>query len=315
MSAAGAISDRGYKCNLLTLRETHQRINQKGSIMGYKPTLKFCSSFLVALATLPCIQPALADVYIGDPIPGGIAYHLDFVFNNLGTLSATTGQTLTPIGNLADAQDFNGDLKVDEVGVKSWRDNIDPDFAGPIPASQYGWALNSRWIMLDLNPLQNQGYSQVKVNVTLQADATGANGTADLISAFTVWQGLELTNPVTTTDKWYPNASTSNNWSDWWATNLKASAQVGQVWWAADDTNNPTHSISLELPTQTLAGSNNYLTLVFGGNNFGPTQFTFANFKATVSVEAVPIPGAVWLFMSSLGGIAMAARRKSLAQN
>jgi hypothetical protein len=254
----------------------------------------------IAFFSSPNAQSA---VFIGDPNAGGIAYHLDFQFDNPGNLSATTGQTLATIGAAGDRQDFNGDLVVDEVGVKSWRDSYDPDFGGPLPGGQYGWALNSRWSMIDLNGLAANGYTQAQVSITLQADATGTNGVNDLVPGITAWKGLELTNSVTGTDKWFPNASTSNNWNDWWASDSKQSALNGLVWSAADDSSNSAHSITLTLPWLALNGSNDFITLNFGGNLIGsPTQFTFANFKATVSVQAVPLPGAAWLFGSALAG-------------
>ena len=243
-----------------------------------------------------------AGVFIGDPNPGGIAYHLNFDFDNPGSLSATTGQSLPTIGNAADRQDFNGDVVVDEVGVKSWRDNIDP--AGVPPAGQYGWALNSRWSLIDLNGLAANGYTQAQVTITLQSDATGANGSADLIPGVTAWKGQELTNSVGGSDIWFPNAATSSNWNDWWASDLKQSGLNGQVWSAADDSNNPLHTVTLTLPWLSLNGTNDYLSLNFGGNKFtNPTQFNFANFKATVSVQAVPLPASIWLFGSAVLGM------------
>lgn len=267
---------------------------------------------VLSSAALLLSQNTQSAVFIGDPNAGGIAYHLDFQFNNPGSLSATTGETLATIGAAGDRQDFSGDEQVDEVGVKSWRDSYDPDFGGPLPSGQYGWALNSRWSMIDLNGLAANGYTQAQVSITLQADSTGTNGLSDLIPGITAWKGLELTNPVTGTDKWFPNASTSNNWNDWWASDLKQSALNGLVWSAADDSSNPTHSVNLTLPWLALNGSNDFITLNFGGNLIGsPTQFNFANFKATISVQAVPLPGAVWLFGSAMAGFGTLLQRRN----
>lgn len=65
-------------------------------------------------------------VYLGNPSPGGLRYHLYVSFDHAGTLTVTTGQALPQIGDPADRQDFNSDDLVDEVGLNAWRGGIDP---------------------------------------------------------------------------------------------------------------------------------------------------------------------------------------------
>jgi hypothetical protein len=124
----------------------------------------------------------------------------------------------------------------------------------------------------------------------------------DLIPAITAWTGIETSGtqgPPNNT--WYPNGNSSTNWSDWWANDLKQSALNGQVWWAADDSSNPSNTVTLHLPWLALGGNDDLLTLAFAGNRYDhPTQFNFANFKTTINVQAVPLPGTLWLFGSTV---------------
>lgn len=273
---------------------------------------------LILLSAVPAMTSANT-VAIGDPFPGGIRYHLSFWFDQPGVLTAKTGDALPLIGVASDRQDFGGDGLVDEVAVKAWRLPLSPSGVAP---GDYGWSLNSRWSIVDLNGLKAQGYNFAQVSVTLQADPTVPEGNGehlhDLIPALTAWQGIETT--VTQgppSNIWYPNGYSSTNWADWWATDLKQSALAGKVWWAADDSANPVHSVTLTLPWLPLNGSSDFLTLVFGGNRYDhPTQFNFANFKTTVAVQAaVPVPGAGGLLASILAGWVIGSWRRSSQDN
>lgn len=272
--------------------------------------------------TLTCSLTAFAPnaeastVYLGDPNPGGIRYHLYFAFDTPGTLTAATGQVLPQIGNPADRQDFNDDGLVDEVGLKAWRGVIDP--AGPLPPDQYGWSLNSRWSVVDLTGLHANGYAQAQVSIALEANTTPPVATDKvLIPAITAWTGIETAGTASFTNNWYPNGISTTNWSDWWATDLAASALAGHVWAAADDSNTPAHTVTLTLPWMALTGTNDYLTLVFGGNDFNQSNpFEFPNFTTRVTVQAapVPVPAALWLFGSGVAAMAGFAKRRDRAQ-
>jgi hypothetical protein len=255
---------------------------------------------------------AQADVYLGDPFPGGLRYHLYFDVNAPGTLTATTGQALTQIGNPADRQDFNSDGLVDEVGLKAWRGIIDP--SGPVPEGQYGWSLNSRWSVIDLNDLAGGDPTQARVSITLESNTTPPVATDKvLIPAVTAWKGVETVGTASQANNWYPNGISSTNWSEWWAADLAAGSLAGQVWAAADDSNNPAHTVTLTLPWMTLSDTDNYLTLAFGGNDFNRSNpFEFPNFTARVSVETapVPLPAAAYLFGSGVAGLIGLARRR-----
>jgi hypothetical protein len=276
-------------------------------------SMQYLSLTSTAILMLLCSSQLHAAVFIGDPNPGGIKYHLNFDFDNPGALSVKTGDVLPTIGIEGDRQDFNNDSQVDEVAVKAWRLPLSPSGA---PTDDYGWSLNSRWSVVDLNGLAANGYTHAIVSITLQSDTTVLEGNGEhlhnLIPALTAWKGVENSGtqgPPNNT--WYPNGSSSDNWSDWWASDLKQSAQNGQVWWAADDSNNPTNVVTLNLPVMALNGSSDLISLVFAGNRYDhPSQFNFANFKATVSVQAVPVPAAIWLFGSALAGICVLRKRK-----
>ncbi len=274
--------------------------------------LKIFASTTLFVGLLPSIGHANT-ASIGDPYSGGIRYHLYFDFDNPGSLSTQTGDVLPLIGTADNRQDFNNDGLVDEVAVKAWRLPLTPS---GVPADDYGWSLNSRWSVIDLNGLANNGYSHAQVRITLQADSTVPEGNGEhlhnLIPGITAWTGIETSGtqgPPNNT--WYPNGSSSTNWSEWWASDLKQSALNGQVWWAADNSNNPSNTVTLQLPWLTLGGNDDLLTLVFAGNRYDhPTQFNFANFKTTISVQAVPVPAAFWLFGSSLLGLRLHRTRR-----
>lgn len=266
------------------------------------PFFKTIAGSLLFASLSPTIAYANS-VAIGDPYSGGIRYHLNFDFDNPGSLSTKTGDALPLIGATGNRQDFGNNGLVDEVAVKAWRLPLTPS---GVPAADYGWSLNSRWSVIDLNGLAAHGYSHAQVSITLQSDATVPEGDGehlhDLIPAITAWTGIETSGtqgPPNNT--WYPNGNSSTNWSDWWANDLKQSALNGQVWWAADDSSNPSNTVTLHLPWLALGGNDDLLTLAFAGNRYDhPTQFNFANFKATINVQAVPLPGTLWLFGSTV---------------
>ncbi|MCP9442304.1 MAG: VPLPA-CTERM sorting domain-containing protein [Nitrospira sp.] len=264
-----------------------------------------------SLVILPSGAQA-STVYLGDPFPGGIRYHLYYSFDHPGTLTAATGQAPLQIGNPADRQDFGSDGLVDEVGLKAWRGLFDPP--GPVGSDEYGWSLNSRWSVVDLSGLHANGYAQAQVSITLEANTTPPVATDKvLIPGITAWTGIETTGTASFTNNWYPNGISTTNWSDWWATDLAASALAGHVWAAADNTDSPAHTVTLTLPWMTLTGTTDYLTLVFGGNDFNQSNpFEFPNFTAHVTVVAspVPLPAALWLFGSGVIGLAGLAQRR-----
>lgn len=273
------------------------------------------SSFAVLTAlilSVPSIAAANA-VYIGDPTSGGVAYHLTYAMDSVGSVSASTGQTLAVQGAGARTDSGSNGI-VDTIASKSFHDT--GSLGTGIYPGAYGWSHTSRWGVIDLNGLYDAGYTNVQLNITL-ADSDGTG----LIPGLAVWQGKEDAGNYSSR---YVNGIDSTNWAEWNGGGLCAPAGTcsyfptlaqaglaGKVWAAADSQTSPTGTAGVTLNTILTAGGNNYLTFVMGGN--APLSSTGAakNFQAAVSV--VPVPAAVYLFGSGLIGLAGLARRKMKA--
>lgn len=264
-----------------------------------------------------------SSVSIGDPTDGGAKYHLNFMFDNANqTLTAYSGQSLSQTGSGA-YTDSGTDNAVDTVASKSFHDlgRLGGTSSDPILPGTFGWTHTSRWSLIDLNGLYDTGITQIKLSVKLQSDDQGS-GASDLIPGLTLWQAKEDAGNYSAM---YVNGIDSTNWSEWngegvcspattcsYFPTLAQSALDGKVWSAADDRDNPTHMAMVMTDWITLTGDgNNYFTVVFGGNaDLGATGVA-QNFLATVSVQPVPVPGAVWLFGSAMAGLIGMGRRKT----
>lgn len=273
-------------------------------------------SSILALTALMLSVPSLGaanTVYIGDPTVGGVRYHLTYDMDNLGSVSANTGQALT-VQSAGQHVDSGSNGLVDTIASKSFHDlgRLGGTSASPIYPGTYGWAHTSRWSLIDLNGLYDAGHTNVQLTVTLE----DFNGTG-LIPGFALWQGKE---DLGNWSSRYVNGINSTNWSDWngggacapagtcsYYPTLAQAGLAGNVWAAADDRANPTGTATVTLHTTLTAGNNNYFTLVKGGNADLASTGAARDFQATVSV--VPVPAAIWLFGSGLAGLVGLARR------
>jgi len=277
---------------------------------------------------IPQAYAASGGVYIGDFAPGGIKYHLNYIIDQTNTAySAHSGQALSVKGDWPNYTDSPGstgspargdraaqppvdpDGLVDTIGSASWHDLTTLNDVN----GEYGWGHSSRWAQIDLNPLYHQGYRDVKVTIKLEGYGDASDPAGDLIPGVTVWQGLQFRGKHNAV---YPNGATSTNWDDWAVASesdeLSREAQAGNVWWAADDIDSPTGQAEVTITSLALdPNGSSYLTVALGGNgSLDQTDKHAVNFMATVTVQAVPIPGAVYLLGSSLIGLFGLARRK-----
>jgi hypothetical protein len=238
-------------------------------------------------------------------------------------MSAKTGDVLDVEGTGGHTDSAPTGI-VDTIASKSFHDlgRLGGTAANPIYSGTYGWTHTSRWALIDLNDLYDEGHTQVKLSVKLESSSSGSGG-ADLIPGLTVWQAKE---DAGNWSAMYVNGINSTNWGHWngegdcapagtcsYFPTLAQSAQDGKVWAAADDRNNPTGMAMITTDWITLTeGGNNYFTAVFGGNADISSTGAAKNFMATVSVQPVPVPAAVWLFGSALAGMVGFGRRKAV---
>ncbi len=266
--------------------------------------------------------PSFANtIFIGDPYPGGVRYHLQYQFTTPGTLTTWTNQSHLVVGTSGNYVDAGNNGLVDTLASKSHYDQIrlGGTAANPIAPGIYGWTHTSRWALIDLNPLYANGHTVVDVNITLGRYDDGTAGREDLIPGLTVWLGREDLGNWSHT---YVNGIDSANWNEWNGGGVCAPAGTcsyfptlaqaglnGQVWAAGDDYANPTGMASVLINDLVLnPGGNNYLTVVLGGRADLASTGAAKNFIASVSV--VPLPAAAWLFGAGLVGLAGMARRR-----
>jgi hypothetical protein len=177
------------------------------------------------------------------------------------------------------------------VGAKSWNEPGNP-------AGSKGWTHTSDWAALELA----EGG-----NLTITVSRATVNGVAgtQLTPAFTLFQGW-ATGPTGSTGEWHTYNNVGNpydtdptNWG--WA-----SGQISYL----DHEANPG---SLESITRTIQLAAGQYSLAIGGNPADTTLTGQHGYLAQVSLSAVPVPAAVYLFGSGLIGLAGLARRRMTA--
>ena len=185
-----------------------------------------------------------------------------------------TGDDLTPLKQ----QGFGSTLKVPATKSMAWCDPAsNPANSTNTDFNQcYGWAMHSKWVVLDFNEMQKKGVKTVYLRLTAKAyddgdhsdtDVTASNklGDDDLVPALTVFQGRQ---DVGAHLDWYPNKFQTE--TPFWA--WKLSPFTGKA------TNNSTGwstayfaqgNLDKAVVTGKLAlkaGGQNYLSVAIGGD-------------------------------------------------
>lgn len=233
----------------------------------------------VALACLSGSATA-ADVYGGSGLGfSNVAsqWIANIVFNKQDLTSGTevtikTGDDLTP----AVQKEFGTRLIVPPTKSMAWCDPVsNPDIPNNTDIAQcYGWAMFSKWTVLDFNALQKAGVGSVWVSITAKryddgtAEEVGTDGKVlpgddDIVPALTVFQGRQ---DVGAHLHWYPNKFQKQ---PFWAFKLTpfAGGSTQSTGWSTGyfeqgnlDYANVIGKLKLK------AGGQNYLSVVVGGD-------------------------------------------------
>ena len=177
-----------------------------------------------------------------------------------------------------------------------------------LSVSGYRWNPNSSWgNALDYGLITLQSASNL--TVTVQGDT----GSTALLPGFTLWQGWDTaagsskhgtyqTNPFTPGTR----GATGISYLGFAST---GGTTTGGVSYASDGGVNYSSANGVVQITFENLLAGNY-SLWIGGNGTATTSFSYT---ATLTASPVPIPGAVWLFGSSVAGLIGVARRRAKA--
>ncbi|QXP88738.1 hypothetical protein [Methylococcus capsulatus] len=136
-------------------------------------------------------------------VPGdGITYAAKFVFQKKDTkagasaLSVYSGQTIDTPG------DGGSPASIPTTKSMAWCDPATNPPAGAVPGTCYGWAMHSKWFLIDLSGLKAQGLSKLNVTINAKRYIGSDPAKSDLIPALTVWRGNQNQGPHL---HWYPS--------------------------------------------------------------------------------------------------------------
>ncbi len=259
------------------------------------------------------------DPRLSDNVKGGVNYHVRYTVHHAdgNVYSAKTGDVLSGI---------DGDVSVGTVKSRAWSDPAItiPDGFGDASGDQAGWGHSAKWALIDFSKLfaghsgmggGSDGPAAYKISVELTSYNDGDADSADdnLAPGMTAWMGQDAGDDGH--KHWFPNGTESPEVAagDWWAEDL--GMNIGYA--TADENGTATITKTIARhdshdPMGMMGGS--YWTIAFGGNNaLGDGGAHDENFKLNVSVSAVPVPAAVYLFGSSIIGLIAAGRRKPSA--
>lgn len=180
-----------------------------------------------------------------------------------------------------------------DTGAGAWLDNGLDANGVPTATGPTGWKHQ-----LDLGLIKSH------VTTTVRLNLEAINGVNDNFGV-TIFTGMDTTtgdyshhggwnnplNPVTNNNPFYVNTTTG------------VSSGSGMAYLTHDGTVDTTNFIEFEA----LAGQ--VYTIALGGNGVGRWNANAAEYKMTIS--AVPVPGAVWLFGSALAGLVGFKRRRN----
>ena len=247
-------------------------------------------SLSLSLGLLGLSPLAQAHVEVSDPSADGINYHLSYMFHHDGTLTAQSG---VPLPN------NHGTPGTVKSGAWSNQTVKDPSHPG-YNTQPAGWGHASKWAFVDFGDINgaNASSPSYKITVTLE-DADASPGT--FVPGFTIWEGADHDDGHS---HWYPNGTETPPIAagTWWAEDL--TANIGH---ASGNAAGDVATFTTVVNASALADS---WTIAFGGNDTVSAPHN-DNFKLSVSVQAVPIPGAVWLFGSAIGiGLLVSRRRR-----
>lgn len=179
----------------------------------------------------------------------------------------------------APAQGADGNIIVPPTKSMAWCDPATKGTPAGDFSACYGWAMHSKWVLLDLNTLKDQGLSSVWVTITASRVADGT-ATGDLIPAVTVFQGNQNEGAQL---HWYPNRFQAAS-----PFPLLKPFNSGNPGWdtAYDNGDQSTATVTGKL---TLKGGknarNNFLTVAVGGDERNAAQKHDVNFQLAVKLS------------------------------
>lgn len=225
---------------------------------------------------------------------------------NKGTLVPWLGTSGLPFGyqgsahlNWAAAIHHNGTMEVSsanaladygfaaeiDTGAGAWKDDGTSSFGSPT-----GWKHQT-----DIGLIKSDINTTVRINLQTLGSVNNNFGV-------TVFTGMDATTGDYSHHGSWNNAGKPENTSNpWYATGVGS----GMNYLMHDATVDATNYIEF------FAQAGQVYTIALGGNGVGQWSQNVAGYKMTIS--AVPVPGAVWLFGSAMAGMVGFGRRRKAA--
>jgi hypothetical protein len=266
-------------------------------------TRKVIPSVIAAFACLSGAAGA-ADIFGGNGIgfsnntvnPGTGAYSpgpwvANIVFNKQDLRAGAaavikTGDDITPAAQAEAAKNGGISLIVPPTKSMAWCDPAsNPDNPGNTDISQcYGWAMHSKWVVLDFNALQKAGLTNVYVSITAKRyndnDAVATDD--DLVPALTVFQGRQDQGASL---HWYPNKFQKQPFWAWKLTPFAGGATKSNGWATGYMAGGSMDSANVTGRLKLKPGGQNYLTVAVGGDARDPSAKHDANFELDVALS------------------------------
>ncbi|CAL1241374.1 hypothetical protein [Candidatus Methylocalor cossyra] len=242
---------------------------------------------LVLLAALGSVGSAGAAQVIGGT---GIGYSTNpitmvarLVFDKKDLKPGAAPLVVKSGDNVAPPEQQDMPITVPPTKSMAWCDPVSNPTERPVPtdfSKCYGWAMFSKWFLIDLSALKKQGVGAVWVSIRASRleDQTALG---DLIPALTVWRGQQN---LGSTNHWYPNMFQTT--PPFWAWKLTPFTGPGNQGWATayDSASKNTAAVIGKVPLK--GGDKDYLTVAVGGDarHLDPKQKHDVNFQLAVSI-------------------------------
>jgi hypothetical protein len=215
----------------------------------------------------------------GGALPFGYAgsAHLNWAaaVHHLGTMEVSTADAIKNYGLSAEI----------DTGAGAWRD-----------ANGTGWKHQT-----DLGLIKSDINTTIRLNLTTLGSVNNNFGV-------TVFKGMDTTTGDYSHHGGWNNPSVSRDFTDsnpfYYVGTTDVSTGTGMTYLTHDETVDAVNYIEF------FAEAGQVYTIALGGNGVGRWSENVADYK--LSITAVPVPGAVWLFGSAMAGLISFGRRKAV---